>query len=281
VGFYFKNHLQFNVLPENSIFVDRVFESIFSEVWLSNNQKIIVGSIYRPNTAHPTLSSSDQFNQFMELFSNILNDLSEKNCKIYIFGDFNLDALKYRIIKQVSEYVDLLFSFGFLQIVLKPTRCTPHSATLIDHVLTNSDSSIHETVLLVSKLSDHFPIVYFINSCKPKYTPKFIEFKDFSERNYTRFSEAIRNVNWEDLYLIEDVQEAFAIFSDRFFFFYNLYFPTQRKPINKNIMSVNPWMTRGLLTSRLKKYLYVKPLLIILMLYWPTNLNFTVIVIIN
>ena len=47
-------------------------------------------------------------------------------------------SLKYNIITQVTEYIDLLFSYGFLQLIMKPTRCTSHSATLIDHVVSNS-----------------------------------------------------------------------------------------------------------------------------------------------
>jgi hypothetical protein len=252
-GLYIKNNLQFNILPENSVFVDRVFESVFSEVWIKDNQKIIVGSIYRPSTAHPTLSSSEQFSQFIDLFSNVLNDLADKKCKIYIFGDFNLDVLKYRTIKNVAEYVDLIFSFGFLQIMLKPTRCTTHSASLIDHILTNSNSRVHESVLLISKLSDHFPIIYFSDKNKPTRKKRVTEFRDFSEPNFTRFGETLRNINWNDLYEYDNVEHAYSVFSDRFFFFYNLYFPVQRRAVNRNNTGINPWMTKGLLVSRLKK----------------------------
>ena len=82
---------------------------------------------------HPTLSSSEQFLQFLELLSNLLSSLSDSNSQVFLFGDFNLDALNYNIIGQVTEYIDLLFSHGLLQINLKPTRCTMHSATLIEY----------------------------------------------------------------------------------------------------------------------------------------------------
>ena len=59
VGFYLKKNLKFNILHEKSIFVDRIFESIFEEVWIKNNKKIIVGNIYRPSVNHPTLTSSE------------------------------------------------------------------------------------------------------------------------------------------------------------------------------------------------------------------------------
>ena len=74
VGIYFKEKIRFNILHEKCIFFDRIFESIFAEVWLPNNKKIIIGTIYRPNVNHPTFTSGEQFNQFIDLFSNLLND---------------------------------------------------------------------------------------------------------------------------------------------------------------------------------------------------------------
>ena len=69
----------------------------------------------------------------MELLANLLNDLSSIYDEMFIFGDLNIDVLKYNNCKSASEYVDLLFSFGLLQTVSKPTRCTFNTATLIDH----------------------------------------------------------------------------------------------------------------------------------------------------
>jgi hypothetical protein len=102
VDVYIKKDFRYNVLHEKSIFIDRVLESIFVEVWISSHKKIIVGSVYRPNVNHPTLSSSQQFDQFFELFTNLMDDLTSLDVPIFIFGDFNLDLLKYNIIKQVT-----------------------------------------------------------------------------------------------------------------------------------------------------------------------------------
>ena len=60
------------------------------------------------------------------VFSNLLNDFAASNTQVIIVGDFNLDALKY-LVNQVTEYIDLLFSFGFLQLIMKPTPfCIPY-----------------------------------------------------------------------------------------------------------------------------------------------------------
>jgi hypothetical protein len=82
-----------NLLPSMSVFVDRVLETIFVEIHPKNSKQIIIGSVYRPGTKHPTLSTADQFSQFLDLLSNICNETSTTNTTVYVAGDFNLDAL--------------------------------------------------------------------------------------------------------------------------------------------------------------------------------------------
>ena len=213
VGFYFKNSLRFKILTEKSIFIDRVFESIFAEVWINNNKKVVIGNVYHPSVNHPTLSSSQQFDQFFEMFSNLLNDFSCSNTQVIIVGDFNLDALKYNLVNQVTEYIDLLFSYGFLQLIMKPTRCTPHSASLIDHVLTNTKSDVFETAILTSDISDHFPFIFFSKICSHPQNNKLIKFRDFSDLNVKKFTSALRSINWDFLNSFDGTQDTYDHFS--------------------------------------------------------------------
>ena len=90
VGIYVKNHLSFKILKQYSIFVERIFESLFIEINLSGNKKIIVGSVYRPGTKVPGLTFTQQFSQFSEILSNVLAELSNNYEHVFIYGDFNL-----------------------------------------------------------------------------------------------------------------------------------------------------------------------------------------------
>ena len=159
VGIYIKSNLNFNVNVKSSIFVDRVFESILVDI--SIKSKIItVGSIYRPSVNHPTLNSNQQFEQFLDLFNNLLSDLSNSKNDIYLLGDYNIDLLKINTCSKAKQYVDTFFSYGFLQTITKPTRCTNSAATLIDHCITNVLSPVHISNIITCKLSDHFPFIY-------------------------------------------------------------------------------------------------------------------------
>jgi len=151
VAIYINQEFSFTDLPEYSIFFDRILESKFVKVSISPKKHIIIGSIYHPATNHPTLSSSEQFNQFIDLFSNLISQLSDSNCPIILLGDLNLDLLKYSQICQVTDYADLLFSHSFLKMIMKPTRLTTNSATLstlIDHVVTNNPEIIDSAILI-------------------------------------------------------------------------------------------------------------------------------------
>ena len=128
----------------------------------------MIGSIYRPGTKCPGLSFSEQFAQFSDTLTNLLSDLGSNYDNVYIFGDFNLDILKFDENKFISEYVDTLFSFGFLQLVTKPTRVSENSATLIDHILTNSLCEQFDSYILCHHISDHFPILHTLNLKKTR-----------------------------------------------------------------------------------------------------------------
>jgi hypothetical protein len=149
-----KNIYKFNLNP-NSVFWERVFETVIVDICI-NNKLFTVGSLYRCIN-HPTLTAKEQFNEFSDLFSNLINNLSSN--ELILGGDLNLDVLKIDSCPLVSSYIDTLYANGFIQSVTKPTRCTLTSATCIDHFLTNAEQNSYESIIVVSLLSDHFPVV--------------------------------------------------------------------------------------------------------------------------
>ena len=251
VGIYIRNGLNFVIDPVLSIFHDRIFETLFIEI-LTGNKKVYIGSVYRPNN-HPTLSSGEIFDISMDLLTNILNNINEKNTTAFIFGDFNLDVLKYSKCTQVTNYIDLLFSQGFIQTVTRPTRCSRNTATIIDHCITNSTYLSHESNIITSLISDHFPIFYTLkNNTKDKHQ-KFIQSRNFSEDNFKKFKESLKGIDWNFIYSSNDTQEAYNYFLETFLALYEIYFPLKKTRFNINFHKADPWFTSGLLRSRREK----------------------------
>ena len=70
VGFFVSKKFDFEVLEEESIFVEGVYESLWIKVEISRNVYKIIGNIYRPNTAPRA-----NMKQAIEIHSSILSKI--------------------------------------------------------------------------------------------------------------------------------------------------------------------------------------------------------------
>ena len=245
VGFYIKKDLNFRIIPEYSIFVDKVFESIFVEI-SGSGRSAIVSSIYRPNGPHPSMSQTQQLDQFCEMFSNILIDLGNNEKQAYIFGDFNIDLIKYQNHEKTFEFINDTFSNGFLQLVTKPTRCNRGSASLIDHFFTNCHDKTVDVGILTTLISDHFAVFASISTNMKKSQPKYFYSRNLGENNRANFKTDLENVDWQSTMNENNPQLSFDMFLDRFNSLYEVHFPLRKIRFNKNIHKKEPFMTKGI-----------------------------------
>jgi len=253
VGFYFKSNLNFKILKDKSIFIEKIYESILAEVWLSDTDKLVVGSVYRPNSKLHNVTQTQQFEQFSELLNNTLNDLSNSNSELLLCGDFNIDVLQNSTCKTAASYIENLFSNGLLQIITKPTRVTANSATCIDHILSNKIMPSYLTYIVTAKISDHFPIFFSRDSRRTQFSPPSVKSRNFSTENIKKFKNSISSLHWGEVLACSDAQIAYSAFLNQLTDLYNIHFPITTKKFNKNVHAFEKWMTRGLLVSRLNK----------------------------
>ena len=253
VGIYFKENINYRILMKQSIFIEKVYESLLAEVWLSDTDKLIVGSIYRPNSKIKNLTQQQQFDQFTEFLNNTLDEFSSNNSEILFCGDFNIDVLQNSSCKFAASYIETLFSNGLLQVITKPTRVSQTSASCIDHILTNKINPSYNSYILTSKLSDHFPILYTRDSCRAQHFPPNVMSRNFSEENILKFKNNLSRLHWVDVLSCTDAQVAYTTFLDQLMALYDIHFPISSKKFNKNIHAFEKWMTAGLLVSRRKK----------------------------
>ena len=52
-------------------------------------------------------------------------------------GDFNINVLDFEQNKTVQNFVNLMFQFGLVPTINKPTRLTNKTISAIDHIITN------------------------------------------------------------------------------------------------------------------------------------------------
>src|ERR1700733_9660973 len=70
-------------------------------------------------------------------FNHLLSELTPSKRDVILLGDFNIDLLKYNIHAATNVFLETLTSNHFLPAILRPTRITEFSATLIDNIFTN------------------------------------------------------------------------------------------------------------------------------------------------
>ena len=125
VGLYLKSMIHFNIREDISVFIPHVCESLFVEIINNNGRNVVVGVVYRPNTEPH--ADVDIFASNME---HIMDTIQHENKLGLIMGDMNIDLLKFEMHPKTDDYLEKLFSQGFLPVITKPTRVTTHSATL-------------------------------------------------------------------------------------------------------------------------------------------------------
>ena len=130
MGLYIRSDLDFSFHKKLSKSVNNIGESIFYDVSIAKNKKVLVGCIYRH---HSSLKSFvDDF------FIKILSDIGKSTC--VLLGDFNADLLKIDSHEDSNYFYNALTSMSFRPLILQPTRVTATSATLIDNIFINNMS---------------------------------------------------------------------------------------------------------------------------------------------
>ena len=111
-------------------------------------------------------------------------------------GDFNIDLLKVNIHAKTNEFVNDVISQGFLPKITRPTRITPHSATLIDHIYSNDNrptSQNSTSGIIITDVADHFGTFHIVNKCKQPPVQKYSQIRQTKTDNVLRFNNILAN----------------------------------------------------------------------------------------
>jgi len=252
VGIFLKDGLT-GVVNFKPVFIEKIFESIFVEIRIPGQKKLLIGSIYKPNSQYCNFTLKEQNEIFFDNLNNILDLFSAQSADVILAGDLNIDVLKYSVCNTATTYVDTLFSNGYIQLFTKPTRVSNSHASCIDHFISNIPQPVYNTCAVLSRISDHFPIFLFLSRKKSTPPEPIVSKRDFSERNVEIFRQKLIITDFDDILDIGDAELAYNTFHDKFFTVFNNNFPERKIRFNKNFHKKEPWMTSGILTSRRTK----------------------------
>ena len=109
---------------------------------------LILGSLYHPPNT-PT-------KEFIDNYTELLNELNLENHLLILGMDHNLDLLKVMQHKLTEQFLERNLDGGMIPQITKPTRITQTSATLIDNILISKKVCEQtESRILVEDISDH------------------------------------------------------------------------------------------------------------------------------
>ena len=250
VGFWVDENLPFTLLPDISVFEEKIFESIFIRVNTGKNEFKIIGNIYR--------APGNNITEFNLKLDNVLRDINDhpvykKASEIILLGDLNINLLNHDKHPQTQNYLETLLGHGMLPLITLPTRITPTSSTLIDHIFTSLKHDSFDSGIIYSAISDHLAIFHIrpmqLKTSKSKDT---VHMRKINARNTDRFKDSLSNTDWTRIYNetpSSAFNEFYKILDDRF----EEHFPEVPCKIRKDLNPQNPFMTGALLVSRKNK----------------------------
>ena len=202
VGFYVRNDLDCNIRHEMSLSKDN-FESLCIDL----NDKLVFVTYRPPNTCVA------DFNKTIE---PILESIKTDKRTCYFTGDFNINLLNAESHDDTSEFLDLMYTFGYVPLITKPTRITDHSATIIDNIIYNDINNLNSyNGILISDLSDHLPIFHIQTLHSQNTENEFIITRNMCKRNTDSFVEMVNSCTWDDVISCTDPKQSFTNFHNK------------------------------------------------------------------
>ena len=168
-------------------------------------------------------------------------------------GDMNIDLLKFEVHRRTDDYLNNLFSHGFLPDISKPTRVTNTSATLIDHIYTNDITSAFHSGISIIDVADHLGTFCIFQGKTKKDKPKQIKEMIFNRANTEIFYRNLENTDFSDILKFYCPDLTYKHFMDIYLAEFDTSFPLREVSSRAKFTKRQPWFTTGLLNSSINK----------------------------
>ena len=157
----------------------------------------IIGVIYRPPESN--------VNDFAQNFNYFLARIGKENKLSYLLGDFNLNLMNYHSHSLTGEFADVTYANLFVPLIVRPTRLTSYSASLIDNIFANSFCNKIVSGLFLTDVSDHLPIfaIHYEQGLNTDGRKSFVSFRDTA--NIKKFDELLQPTDWTNIYNVSNV----------------------------------------------------------------------------
>jgi hypothetical protein len=249
VGFYINSLLKFKRIVADPPSSPRTFENICLEIIYNN--PIIISNIYRSPNPNIGTSITEHLDQFLISLDTHLTFLNSTKKKSFVLTDANINLAVLNQNQLSHNYFNTVLSNGFLPLNTKATRIQGNTHSLIDHILSNSDTLENINIgTIISDISDHFMNFFTIIPPSANRHHKTNTFRDMNPTNIENFRSQLSNLSWHNVLNSTDVNTSLELFWNDFKTLFDLNFPTKTTRLNNNTHKINSFMTQRLLISR-------------------------------
>jgi len=224
---------------DNISFCRVYIECVFVKVTY-RHKTIVFGCLYHP--------PNTDFNSFMEALGEIFLYLSGIGAyETFICGDFNIDMLNVEFDAGVRDFLNLMSTNYLCPVITRPSRVDDINAhqSLIDNIFCRNPN-IYISGLLVSSLSDHYPVFLiskhiFRSESSDNISPIIVKYRSVRDDSLMCIYESLLNYDFSSVYSKLDVDEAFNEFDSILMYYYNLFCPVKSKTISYKDFT-KPWI---------------------------------------
>ena len=240
VAIFAHKHLDCLYIEDLSTAIDDDLEIISIQLNLKFKYKpIIITGLYKAPNINRTIFNDFFYNLFLKYI----------NSEIFICGDFNIDFLDV-FNPFTIDFNNTISQLGLNNLIKIPTRLSTYKNSLIDNILTNSNSILLNGVINTD-ISDHSVIFTTLN-IKNNYTKSCDYVYIRNMHNINALVNTLSIYKWDYFYTITDPSICYDELVIQLNEMFNKFCPISRKKINKNSIN-NPWLTSKLKNAIRKK----------------------------
>lgn len=240
ITIFYNVHSISNINIENPNFK---FSNAIHATFTSRGKKYSILTAYRS----PSLSTN-LFTQEIKTFIN--NNSSNHFDFAFFIGDININIQNAILNPNTNEYLNVMYSTGYLPYINNTTRPNHPNDTCLDHIFLKSNKNYqHKSATLQIDVTDHYPTFYGHHTTTLPVSAEPNNFnKTIIKINFSILNNLLNEESWTAVLSNDDPNLAL----NNFYAVLQKYIIKSQEPIappKSKHKHIKPWITRGLIIS--------------------------------